>query len=122
MKAKRTINTAMATDQASNTVSTYPTTQVRPIESEDERSEYERVIGLTCVAPHPNPATMPDPEVEARTARRRYSGDYKLKILQQVDKCSSKGELGALLRREGLYSSQLTKWRKQFKQGALCGL
>jgi len=60
-------------------------------------------------------------EVVARPARRRFTAEYKLRLLQQADRCSS-GELGALLRREGLYASHLTTWRKQRDTSALAAL
>jgi len=56
-----------------------------------------------------------------RAKRRRFSAEYKLKVLEQADHCAP-GELGALLRREGLYSSQLTDWRRQREAGALKAL
>ena len=65
---------------------------------------------------------VPDPELVARAARRRFTAAYKLRIVQEADACSEPGEVGALLRREGLYSSHLTKWRKQREQGALAEL
>jgi transposase len=64
-------------------------------------------------------ATDPDPEVLAKPQRRRFSAAYRLRILRQADACKKGGELGALLRREGLYSSLLTNWRRQREQGAL---
>ena len=64
----------------------------------------------------------PDPEVPDRPIRRRFSAKYKLKIVQEADRCSEPGQIGALLRREGLYSSQLTAWRKLRDKGALHGL
>lgn len=63
-----------------------------------------------------------DPEVPEKARRRRFSGAYKLRILQAVDGCTEPGEIGALLRREGLYSSHLSKWRRQRDAGALEGL
>ena len=60
-------------------------------------------------------------EVVARAQRRRFSAEYKLRILQEADRCAP-GELGALLRREGLYSSNLSKWRRQRQAGQLAGL
>ena len=53
----------------------------------------------------------PDPEVPATVQRRRFSPEYRLRILTQADACKKPGEVGALLRREGLYSSLLTNWR-----------
>ena len=63
-----------------------------------------------------------DPEVRPQAERRRYSSSYKLKIVQQAELCKDPGEVGALLRREGLYASHLCKWRKLYKKGALEGL
>ena len=60
-------------------------------------------------------------EVFARPVRRRFTAEYKLRILQEADRCAP-GELGALLRREGLYSSNLSKWRWQRQTGQLAGL
>jgi len=60
-------------------------------------------------------------EVLARAQRRRFSAEYKVRILQEADRCAP-GELGALLRREGLYSSNLSKWRRQRQAGQLAGL
>jgi transposase-like protein len=63
-----------------------------------------------------------DPEVSAKASRRRFTADYKVKILQLADACSDSKSLGALLRREGLYASNLTTWRKQMKRGVLTAL
>jgi transposase len=65
---------------------------------------------------------VPDPELVERAARRRYSAAYKLRIVQAADACTAPGEIGALLRREGLYTSLLTYWRKQRDAGALDAL
>jgi transposase-like protein len=64
-------------------------------------------------------ATAPDPEVPAKAQRRRFTAEYRLRILKRADACKRPGELGALLRREGLYSSHLANWRRQREQGAL---
>jgi transposase len=69
-----------------------------------------------------NKSKVPDPEVVPRAKRRRFNAEYKLRILEEVDACSEPGEIGALLRREGLYSSHLTTWRRQRVQGQLEGL
>ena len=55
----------------------------------------------------------PDPEVPARHVRRRFTTAYKLEVLRKADACARPGEIGALLRREGLYSSHLVTWRRQ---------
>src|SRR5574342_443206 len=65
------------------------------------------------------PVTRPDPEVAERAARRRFTAEYKLQILRTAEACAGGGELGALLRREGLYSSHLTTWRRQQEAGSL---
>ncbi len=65
---------------------------------------------------------VPDPEVKTTKPRRRFTAKYKLRILAEVDACTSKGSIGAILRREGLYSSNLTTWRKQREKGILDGL
>ena len=64
----------------------------------------------------------PDPEVTEKKPRRRFTAKYKLRILQEADNCTETGQLGALLRREGLYSSNLTTWRRQREKGILSGL
>ena len=61
----------------------------------------------------------PDPELVERPLRRRFSAEYKSRILREVEACTRPGEIGALLRREGLYSGHLSKWRRQRDAGAL---
>ena len=63
-----------------------------------------------------------DVEVLAKATRRRFSAEYKRKMLREAEACRQPGELGALLRREGLYSSNLTTWRAQRRTGELGGL
>ena len=62
------------------------------------------------------------PEVPEKASRRRFDAAYKLKVVEEADRCTAPGEIGELLRREGLYSSQLATWRKQRDEGALDGL
>ena len=64
----------------------------------------------------------PDAEVVARAKRRRFTAKYKLHILEEAEACRAPGEVGALLRREGLYSSQLTQWRRARREGSLKAL
>jgi transposase len=64
----------------------------------------------------------PDPEVAARPRRRRFTAAYKLEILRRAEACTKSGEVGELLRREGLYSSHLSSWRKQRDEGGLARL
>jgi transposase len=65
---------------------------------------------------------LPDPAVPEKPVRRRFTAEYKLRILREADRSTQPGQLGALLRREGLYSSHLTAWRQQRGQGTLAGL
>jgi transposase-like protein len=64
----------------------------------------------------------PVTEVSDKAKRRRFSAKYKLRVLREAAACTKPGEVGALLRREGLYSSHLTSWRKQAERGELAGL
>ena len=80
---------------------------------------------LQPVAPRPamgHPAPMPDPEVPERPVRRRFSAEYKLRIVEEANAASEPGQIGALLRREGLYSSHLVDWRRLYRAGALSAL
>ena len=63
-----------------------------------------------------------DPEVLPRAERRQYTAEYKLRVLEEVEQCTVPGQIGALLRREGLYSSHLSKWRQQRAEGQLQAL
>ena len=65
---------------------------------------------------------MPNTEVVAKAKRRRFTAADKLRLLREVDACRGSGEIGALLRREGIYSSYLSTWRKQRERGELDGL
>lgn len=90
---------------------------------EDERSETDRstAAGKTVV-PEPNPP-RPNPEVVADAKRRTFTAEYKLRILAEADAAASQpGAIGALQRREGLYSSHLVTWRRERQAGILKGL
>jgi transposase len=65
------------------------------------------------------PVGVSDPELVEQAKRRRFSAEYKARILAEADECTRPGEVGELLRREGLYTSHLTYWRQQRKDGAL---
>jgi len=88
-----------------------------------ERSEAPRSVGSSTAergqSPPPQSSApgAPDPEVPARHARRRFTPQYKLEILRKADACTRPGQLGELLRREGLYSSHLITWRRQREEG-----
>jgi transposase len=64
----------------------------------------------------------PPTEVTSKAKRRSFTAEYKRKILQEADACTEPGQIGALLRREGLYSSHLTEWRRLRESGELAGL
>jgi len=89
-----------------------------------------RATGIPCAATAAQgahsmpslPVHPPDPEVPEKAARRRFTAEYKLNILRQADHAQTAGEVGALLRREGLYSSHLTTWRRQREAGMLSAL
>lgn len=66
--------------------------------------------------------SLTEVEVVAKAERRRFTAEYKLKVLREADSCKQSGEIGALLRREGLYWSNLITWRKQRERGELAGL
>lgn len=68
------------------------------------------------------PQMLPDPEVEARPRRRTFTGEYKAKILAECDAANEPGAIGAILRREGLYSSHLVDWRRSRADGGVAGL
>jgi transposase-like protein len=82
---------------------------------EDPRDVGERGFGAGGRAA----LEAPDPELVEQAKRRKFAAKYKLEILQKADACTRPGEIGELLRREGLYTSHLTYWRKQRKDGAL---
>jgi len=68
------------------------------------------------------PAVAPETEVSAKAQRRRFTAEYKRRLLKEADRCLRPGEIGALLRREGLYASALTTWRAARERGELAGL
>lgn len=86
----------------------------------DKPMELARKNGHAPISPETAPtATRPDPQVTQRAARRRFTAADKLRILAEADTCNQPGQLGGLLRREGLYSSTLANFRKQRDEGKL---
>lgn len=79
-----------------------------------------RATGGTSISDPPS--SLSDPEVPEKKPRRRFTTAYKLRILKEHDTCTGYGEIGALLRREGLYYSNISTWRRQRDEGALHGL
>jgi len=94
--------------------------------AEGEMEGARRATGISPSAegfgPESNGQTIPDPEVSEKELRRKHTAKYKLSILEKADTCTQIGEIGALLRREGLYSSNLTTWRRQREKGQLQAL
>ena len=97
--------------------------------SEAERSEGERSVGASTQIARSTTGGVkgkttapPDPEVPAQPRRRTYTAEYKLDVLKRADACREPGQLGALLRREGLYHSNLITWRRQREEGTLKAL
>jgi transposase len=99
------------------------TGMVAPEWNEGERSETSWNEGATIptAAPTGKASHLANPEVDSKTVRRRFSAEYKRHILHEADQCGP-GGIAALLRREGLYSSHLTNWRRQRKSGEIAGL
>lgn len=87
---------------------------IGPQQSAGERSEPERSGGTMSVAL--------DPEVSDRPRRRRFNAEYKRGIVRAAAQCTRPGEIGILLRREGLYSSHLADWRREFEKGGTSAL
>lgn len=90
--------------------------------SGDERSESTRNGGPAPSAALREGGSLPDPEVSERPQRRHFSAAYKAKIVQAADACTEPGQVGVLLRREGIYSSHLSTWRRLYHAGALACL
>jgi len=96
-----------------------PAAEVEGVEG--ERSE-PGTSGASAAGAAATRAPTPDPEVPAKAKRRTFTAAYKLRIVERADALQGTGEVGAMLRREGLYSSHLSKWRQQRDEGALAGL
>lgn len=101
------------------TIKHQPSSQIP--ESRDKPREAPQGIAAPTPSAGEQPA-RPDTEVLEKATRRRFSADYKRRILAEADSCTNPGDTGRLLRREGLYSSNLTNWRAQREQGILEGL
>jgi len=95
-------------------------------EHKDEEMEgARRATGISSsLAPHRSRGinAVPNPEVVEKATRRRFTAEYKLRILREAEECKEQHQLGAMLRREGLYHSNLTTWRKQVEEGTIDAL
>ena len=81
-----------------------------------------RATGVSPTSAGAVPGTGNDPEVLEKPKRRQFTAEYELRILDEAAQCTEPGQIGALLRREGLYSSHLTTWHRQHASGALAAL
>jgi len=104
-----------------------PETQILSIPSQtvEEMEGARRATGISSTGASsvlPGIAQVPEPEVLEKPVRRRFTADYKLKIVKEAASCTIPGQIGALLRREGLYSSHLSIWRRHVRQGTLQAL
>ena len=79
-----------------------------------------RAPGVACEAAEPN-GGVPDPEVPEKATRRRFTAADRRRIVREAEQCTKPGELGSMLRREGVYSSSLSTWRRQVDAGDLSG-
>ncbi len=95
-----------------------PMNQSLAVESEGAR----RATGDSTAGAATGTPVRPDPEVPEKRQRRQYSATYKKQILEKADRCVDSRQIGAMLRREGLYSSNLATWRRQREAGTLAGL
>jgi len=85
----------------------------KPNRGKDDEKEKQKLMPVQKIS---------NPEVFEKPRKRRFTAEYKLKILGEADACQDDGEIGTLLRREGLYSSYLTAWRRQREEGTLGAL
>ena len=85
--------------------------------------EWSTGVSAEEAQPQDPPAPVhPDPEVPEKPEKRKFTAEYKLRILAEADRCTAPGEIGALLRREGLYHSNLSRWRRMRDEGTLGAL
>jgi len=88
----------------------------------EEMEGVRRTTGISSIKETKNIQsiiTVPEPEVRERAVRRRFTAEYKLRILKEAESCKGHGQFGSLLRREGLYSSNLITWKRQMEKGTL---
>jgi transposase-like protein len=91
----------------------------------DEMEGARRTTGVSSTAASRGASlktVVPNPEVPQKASRRRYTAEYKRGILRESEACNEQGQIGTLLRREGLYYSNLTVWRRQAERGTLDAL
>jgi len=79
-------------------------------------------VDVTAVGVDGESPALADSEVVVRATRRRFTAKFKARVLEEVDRCTRSGEIGAVLRREGLYASHLITWRRQREANGVAGL
>ncbi len=79
----------------------------------------EKKDSITAESTKTDIRAVPDPEVPEKAVRRKFTAAYKLRIVKEAQTCTAPGQIGALLRREGIYSSNLAKWRRQAEEGLI---
>ncbi len=89
---------------------------------EAEHGKAERLGNTVPDGPSPRRTVIPDPEVPAVPKHRQFPAAYKARIVEEAGACTEPGAIGALLQREGLYSSQLSNWRELYRTGVLLAL
>jgi len=102
-----------------------PSPRDRQVEDSSVTEGARSATGVTEAeaSSRPRPARqIADPEVPAKAQRRKFTAEYKLRVVREAERCKEPGEIGALLRREGLYSSLLTGWRREVEQGTRAAL
>jgi len=99
-----------------------PIPEKLPVPNEEPMEGARRATGVGSSLGEKENLTFPDPEVPEKKVRRNFTAAYKLRILQEADACDQPGQIGRLLRREGLYSSNLTVWRRSRDKGLLQGM
>ena len=92
--------------------------QIKNLALDEDMEGARRATEISSSSASADAGPAPDPEVVEKATRRRFTAKYKLEILERADECRP-GEIGALLRREGLYSSHLSIWRRQREAGTL---
>jgi transposase-like protein len=102
-----------------------PSPRQTQVEDSSETEGARSATGVTGAEAASRPRLarqVPNPEVPAKAQRRKFTPEYKLQIVREAERCKEPGEIGALLRREGLYSSLLTAWRREVEQGTRAAL
>lgn len=99
-----------------------PTSEKLQVSNEEPMEGARRATGVGSSLGGKDNHIFPSPEVSEKKVRRNFTAAYKLRILQEADACTQLGQIGHLLRREGLYSSNIADWRRAMDKGLLQGM